>query len=191
MKFGYARISRSESQDVDMQLRALEKEGCERIFQDTGSGKNMSRSELKRLLDCVRPHDEIIVWRLDRLTRSLIDLVTLTDTLGQKGVALRSITEPIYNTNGPTGKAVLQIMAVMAEFERNVIVERTQAGLRAARERGQRLGRPSALTRDQVAYMNQEVDAGRLSLVQAATLFGVSRSTVQRARRDSQRKTDH
>ncbi|CAP57839.1 recombinase family protein [Gluconacetobacter diazotrophicus] len=184
MKIGYARVSRADKQDLSMQIQALEKEGCDTIYQDTASAKNTARPQLQEMLRYARQGDEIVVWRLDRLSRSLTDLISLTDDLGARGIGLRSLTEPVYQTSGPMGRVVLQIMAVLAEFERATIIERTKAGLRAAKERGVHVGRPKLLSEDQAAHVVQEIEAGRLTLSEAANLFGVSRSTISRIRRD-------
>lgn len=184
MKIGYARISRPDKQDLSMQIQALEKEGCGKIYQDTGSAKNTARPQLQDMLRYAREGDEILVWRLDRLSRSLTDLISLTDDLGARGISLRSLTEPVYQTSGPMGRVVLQIMAVLAEFERATIIERTKAGLRAAKERGVHVGRPKLLSDEQATHIIQELNAGRMSLNEAASLFGVSRSTITRLRRN-------
>lgn len=186
MKIGYARISRPDKQDLSMQIQALEKEGCGKIYQDTGSAKNTARPQLQDMLRYAREGDEILVWRLDRLSRSLTDLISLTDDLGARGISLRSLTEPVYQTSGPMGRVVLQIMAVLAEFERATIIERTKAGLRAAKERGVHVGRPKLLSDEQGTHIIQELNAGRMSLNEAAGLFGVSRSTIIRLRRGLQ-----
>jgi len=122
----------------------MEREQCERIFTDKMSGKRFDRPEFLRMLDMARPGDVIVVWRLDRLGRSLKQLIETVTMLGSRGIELRSLKESI-DTTTPTGKLMFHIVAAMAEFERDVISERTQAGLEAARARGRRGGRPKAI----------------------------------------------
>lgn len=184
VKVGYARVSRGEKQDLTLQIRALEKEGCRKIFKDTCSGKTMDRPALKSMLSYLRPGDEVIVWRTDRLGRDTQDLLHLTDLFSQRGIILRSITEPIYNTTGATGRLLLQFIAVISEFERNVIAERTKAGLEAARSRGIKLGRRPALTKEQALHINKAIDRDELSIQGAAEMFSVSKSTIARIRRN-------
>ncbi|WP_231869483.1 recombinase family protein [Acetobacter malorum] len=184
VRVGYARVSRREKQNLSLQVRALEKEGCVKIFKDTCSGKTTDRPALQAMLSYLRPGDEVVVWRTDRLGRDTQDLLSLTDQFSRRGVVLRSITEPIYNTTGATGRLLLQFIAVISEFERNVIAERTKAGLEAARARGIKLGRKRALTKEQALHINKALDQSDLSIQEAADMFSVSRSTVARIRRD-------
>ena len=144
MKFGYARISTTD-QNLDLQIDALKKEGCEKIFQETVSGAKTERVELNRLLEQVRQGDVIVVWKLDRLGRSLKHLVSLVSALIDKGVGLRSLNDPI-DTTSSHGRLIFNIFASLAEFERDLIRERTQAGLQAARARGRKGGRPKGLS---------------------------------------------
>lgn len=150
MLVGYARVSTDE-QKLDLQLAALEKAGCDRIFQDHGqSGRSFDREGLDSALGSLNPGSTLVVWRLDRLGRSLSGLVQLIDDLGRREVNFRSIMENI-DTQSPGGRLMFHLMASLAEFERAIISERTTAGLSAARSRGARLGRPRALT-DEQAY---------------------------------------
>jgi DNA invertase Pin-like site-specific DNA recombinase len=144
MLIGYARVSTTD-QTLDLQKDALEKTGCERIFTDTASGAKAERIGLEEALSYVRKGDTLVVWRLDRLGRSLPDLIETIKGLADRGIGFKSITESIDTTTSG-GKLVFHIFGALAEFERDIIRERTQAGLNAARARGRKGGRPKALT---------------------------------------------
>jgi DNA invertase Pin-like site-specific DNA recombinase len=144
MKIGYMRISR-DKQATLLQEDALKQEQCERIFSDVMSGARSDRPEFLRMLDVARQGDLIVVWRLDRLGRSLKQLIETVTMLAERGIELRSIKDTI-DTTTPTGKFMFHVFGAMAEFERDVIRERTIAGLEAARARGRRGGRPTAIT---------------------------------------------
>lgn len=187
MLIGYARVSTQE-QNLSLQMDALQAYGCERIYREKQSGKSANdRPQLQALLDAVRAGDTVVVYKLDRLGRSTKDLIELVNTLQDKGVDFVSLTEQI-NTNGAMGKLVFQIFAALAEFERNVISERTKAGLNAAKARGRFGGRRPALTgkqRQQVALLHA---ANTHTLKEIADLYGVSTRTVSnivRAMRES------
>lgn len=139
LKVGYARVS-TEDQNKAMQLDALRAAGCERIFEDTASGAKESRPGLDEALDFARKGDELVVWRLDRVGRSLPHLVTLMGQLRDRGIGFRSVTENI-ETETPGGRLVMHMFAALAEFERDLIRERTRGGLKAARARGRTGGR--------------------------------------------------
>jgi DNA invertase Pin-like site-specific DNA recombinase len=142
VKYGYARVS-SDDQNADMQLEALIVASCEKIFKDELPGATMERPALLRCLRVLDDGDTLTVWKLDRLARSLRDLVAMMDDLNHRGVHFRSLTEEISTTT-PGGKLVFHIFAALAEFERGLIIERTRAGMKAARARGVRPGpRPS------------------------------------------------
>jgi len=143
MRVGYARVSTLE-QNLDLQVDALEKEGCEKIIRDTASGATVARPGLERLMDILRPGDVLVVWRLDRLGRTLKHLIELVAELAGAGIGFASLTESI-DTSTPAGRLIFHIFGALAEFERNVIRERTMAGLAAARARGRMGGRPKAL----------------------------------------------
>jgi len=138
MKIGYVRVSR-DTQVTDLQKDVMEKEQVERVFTDTMSGKRFDRPYFLEMLDMLRPGDVLVVWRLDRLGRSLLHLIETVTMLQEKGIELRSLRENI-DTTTPTGKLMFHIMAALAEFERDVIRERTMAGLEAARARGHKGG---------------------------------------------------
>lgn len=144
MKIGYARVSTND-QNPDLQRDALKQAGCEKTYVDTASGSTTERSGLERALDQLRPGDTFMVWRLDRLGRSLKHLIELISELENKQVGFCSLQESI-NTASPGGRLVFHLFGALAEFERNLIRERTLAGLTAARARGRKGGRPKALT---------------------------------------------
>jgi DNA invertase Pin-like site-specific DNA recombinase len=176
---GYARVSTTE-QDPSLQFDALQAVGCERVFTDHASGTVAERPELSRALDYLRPGDVLIVWRLDRLGRSVKHLIDTIRELGQRGVGFRSLTESL-DTTTPGGRLLLHLLASFAEFEADLIRERTAAGLAAARAHGRRGGRPRLMTPDRVRIA-KELYAGREHTVEAiAAAIGVSRATVYRA----------
>ncbi len=144
MEVGYARVSTQE-QNLDLQLDALEKAGVKKIFTDKVSGVSASKPQLEELLKYARKGDTIVVWRLDRLGRTTIQLIQFVEELQKLGINLKSLTEPIDTTTA-TGTLVVQIFCVLAEHERNVLRERTRAGLSAARIRGRTGGRPKGLS---------------------------------------------
>ena len=146
MLVGYARVS-TDDQNLDLQKDALHKANCKRIFEEKRSGGTIQREELNRALDILRPGDTLVVWRLDRLGRSLRHLIEIINALEEKGIGFKSLTENIDTTTS-TGKLIFHIFGALSEFERNLIKERTRAGLDAARSRGRKGGRPQALSSD-------------------------------------------
>jgi DNA invertase Pin-like site-specific DNA recombinase len=144
MLIGYARVSTTD-QTLDLQKDALEKTGCARIFTDTASGAKAERIGLEEAMSHLRKGDTLVVWRLDRLGRSLKHLIETITALNNRGIGFKSITESIDTTTSG-GKLIFHIFGALAEFERDIIRERTQAGLNAARARGRKGGRPKALT---------------------------------------------
>ena len=138
MKYGYARVS-TDDQNPALQIAALKKAKCAHIFQDRLTGATTNRPALTKCLKTLRPGDTLIVWKLDRLGRSLRDLITMLDDLRDRGIAFHSLTEAI-DTGTPTGRAMWQMIGILAELERSLIVERTRAGMKAARARGIRPG---------------------------------------------------
>ena len=178
MTFGYARISTTQ-QDEALQLDALTQAGCTRIYTDTASGATQSRPALDELLEHLRPGDTIVVWRLDRLGRSLRHLVELVAMLEEQHVGLRSLTESI-DTTTPGGKLIFHVFAALAEFERELIRERTYAGLAAARARGRVGGRPSVWTAEKRALALSMYEAREHDVSTIARILGVSRASVYR-----------
>jgi DNA invertase Pin-like site-specific DNA recombinase len=175
MKIGYARVSTTD-QNPALQLAALKKEGCEKIFTDKVSGAIRKRPELDKCLKRLNAGDVLVVWKLDRLGRSLRDLITLLDDLKGQGVKFKSLTEAI-DTQTPTGRAMWQMVGVLAELERSLIQERTKAGREAAKQRGVKLGRKPKLLPQQVAHARKLIEDGK-SPKQVAQLLGVARSTL-------------
>lgn len=178
MKIGYARVSTDE-QNLDLQLDALQAAGCEVIYQDEGvSGATIERDGLTQALGAFGEGDTLVVWKLDRLGRSLGFLCELVDYLGKQHVGFQSLTDGI-DTGTSGGKLVFHIMGALAEFERDLIRERTKAGMQAAKKRGKHLGRPRALTKQQVSHARELLNAGKTRR-EIAELFGVSANTVGR-----------
>jgi len=178
MKYGYARVSKEE-QNPAMQMAALKKAGCEKIFKDELSGATTNRPALLRCLKTLERGDTLTVWKLDRLGRSLRDLITMLDDLKKRGVKFRSLTEAI-DTETPTGRALWQMIGLMAEFERSIISERTRAGVKDAQGRGVKFGRKPKLTAAQITHARKQIDAGQRR-EDVAALFKVDRTTLYRA----------
>ena len=179
MKYGYARVS-TEDQNADMQLGALKRAGCKTLFTDQLSGATgIKRPSLLRCLRKLQSGDTLIVWKLDRLGRSVRDLITMLDDLKGRGVKFRSLTEAI-DTETPTGRAMWQMIGVLAELERSLISERTRAGVKAARGRGVKFGRKPKLTAQQIAHARKLIDGGERR-EDVAELFKVNRTTLYRA----------
>jgi DNA invertase Pin-like site-specific DNA recombinase len=174
---GYARVSTHE-QNLDLQTSALTAAGCVRVFTDKASGAQRHRPQLVAALDYLRPGDVLTVWKLDRLGRSLGHLVEITDDLRDRGIEFRSLTEGI-DTTTPGGKLVFHIMGAIAEFERDLIRERTNAGLAAARAEGRVGGRPPKVTAAKLAAARRVLDDGGTAY-EAAAVIGVSRATLYR-----------
>ena len=160
MKIGYARVSTDE-QNLNLQLDALEEAGCERIYRDEGvSGASTNRKGLEEALDALKPGYILVVWKLDRLGRSLQRLIHLIEKLGACGIGFRSLSESI-DTSTAGGKLIFHIFGALAELERGLIAERTKAGLQAVKKRGIRLGRPSSLTQEQLNHAAKMIDSGQ------------------------------
>jgi DNA invertase Pin-like site-specific DNA recombinase len=180
MYIGYARVS-TDDQQLHLQLDALTAAGCTQIFHDEGiSGAQVQRPGLEAALAALTAGDVLVVWRLDRLGRSMPHLVSVVHTLGLRGVGFQSLTEAI-NTTTAGGKLVFHIMGALAEFERALIAERSQAGMQAAKRRGTHLGRPRKLTRAQIAHAARMVQDGTETVSGMAALYGVDRVTLHRA----------
>lgn len=179
MLLGYARISKGDDQSTAAQKNALLKAGCERIFDETASGGRWDRPELHRMIDQLREGDVIVVWKLDRLTRSLKDLLHILDKIEAAKAGFRSLTENI-DTVSPAGRMMMQMIGSFAEFERAMIRERTRAGLDQARAEGRVGGRPPKLNIKQKSEIADAVISGRKSAAEMARIFGVSQPTVSR-----------
>jgi DNA invertase Pin-like site-specific DNA recombinase len=179
MLIGYARVS-TEDQNLTLQRTALKGSGCQRIYEEKVSGAKRFRPELTRMLDQLRAGDVVVVSRLDRLARSTHDLLEIAERLKEAESGLRSLREPWADTTSPAGRMVLIVFAGIAEFERELIHERTQSGRVAAKSRGVRFGRPPKLTADQIQLAQRLIDEGR-SVPEASKILKVHRATLYRA----------
>jgi DNA invertase Pin-like site-specific DNA recombinase len=176
---GYARVSTSE-QHLDLQIEALTAAGAAKIFADQGvSGTLASRPQLDAALTYLREGDVFLVWKLDRLGRNVRQVLDLLEGMRTRGVEFRSLTEGLQTT-GPMGQAMVTIMAAFAELERNMLVERTKAGLEAARKKGRLGGRPRKLTEQKLAIARTLYGAGKHTVGEIAATLGVSEATVYR-----------
>ena len=174
MKYGYAHVS--TDQNPALQLSALNRAGCKTVFKDDGlSGATINRPALLRCLKQLKPGNTLTVWKLDRLCRSVRDLITILDDLKQRGVKFRSLTETI-DTETPTCRAMWQMIGILAELERSLISERTRAGIKAAKARGVKFGRKRKLTPRQVAHARKLID-GNESPRAVAAGYSISRAT--------------
>jgi DNA invertase Pin-like site-specific DNA recombinase len=178
MLIGYARVS-TQDQDAAAQLAALKTSGCELVFQEKASGGRWDRPELHRLLGQLRKGDVLVVWKLDRLSRSLKDVLILMEKVDQAGAGFRSLTEAI-DTTSPGGRMMMQIVGTFAEFERAMLRERTRSGLDAARKQGRVGGRRPKLKTHQQQEIVQLVNSGQKTAADAARLFSVHPATVSR-----------
>lgn len=183
MKAGYMRVSREE-QNLDLQRDSLTKAGCDRIFEDKLSGAIDERPGLKEALGFLREGDELVVWRLDRLGRSLQHLVAVVNELECRGVQFSSLTEQI-NTSSPGGRLTFHIFGALAEFERDLIRSRTRAGLEAARARGRIGGRPEKLDSTKIKLARAMLSDGTTSSADVCRALNVSRATLYRHMRAS------
>lgn len=179
MKIGYVRVS-TKDQSFDLQIDALRKAGCEKLYREVVSGARTERPVLDQVVDGLRACDVLVIWKLDRLGRSLKHLVELVNTLREHGIGLQSLNDPI-DTTTPQGRLSFNLFASLAEFERDLIRERTQAGLSAARARGRNGGRPKGLSAKAEAtacaaetlYLER-----KLSVRQIAARLGIAKSTL-------------
>jgi DNA invertase Pin-like site-specific DNA recombinase len=180
MDIGYARVS-TKDQHVDLQVDALRQSGCEKIFSDIGvSGSRASRPGLDKALDQLRDGDTLVVWRLDRLGRGTRKVLELLEDLDRRNVKFRSLSEA-FDTSGPIGRVLLTLVVAFAEMERDLIRDRTNAGLEAARARGRRGGRKLKLTAQQDKAIRQLYDARNTPVASIAESFHVSEPTVWRS----------
>ena len=179
MLLGYARVSKGDEQTNAPQVRALRAAGCRRIFEEAASGGRWDRPELQRLLDQLREGDVVVVWKLDRLSRSLKDVLHLMERIAAAGAGFRSLTESI-DTTTPAGRMMMQMVGAFAEFERAMIRERTSAGLAAARAEGRVGGRRKKLDAAKRREIAESVISGRKTGAEMARLFGINQPTVSR-----------
>lgn len=178
MKIGYARVS-TKDQQLDLQLDALKKAGCEKIFQEVQSGSKTDRPILQELLEYIREGDVLVIWKLDRLGRSLRHLVDLVNELNNRKIGLLSLNDPVDTTTSH-GRLIFNLFASLAEFERDIIRERTRAGLLAARSRGKQGGRPKGLSSqaESIACAAETLYLERkLSVREIAKKLAISKST--------------
>ena len=178
MLIGYARVS-TQDQNPALQLDALKRSGCEKTFTEKASGAQRDRPELKAALDFMRRGDTLVVWKLDRLARSIRQLIETIEALEERGIGFRSLTEAIDTTTSG-GRLVFHIFAGLAEFERSIIQERTRAGLQAARERGRLGGRPPALSQEDLSAAKAMLRDPAITVEQVAVRLGVAPSTLYR-----------
>ena len=179
MKIGYARVS-TKDQSFDVQIDALKKAGCKKIYKDVASGARSERPALNEMIENLRSGDVLVIWKLDRLGRSLNHLIGLVSELMERGTGLKSVNDPI-DTTTPQGRLSFNLFASLAEFERDLIRERTQAGLSAARARGRSGGRPKGLPKkaEATACAAETLYRERnLSVQQIADKLGISKSTL-------------
>lgn len=176
MLVGYARVSTLD-QNLALQEDALQGAGCEKIFHDKSSGSKTDRTGLRAALEFVRTGDTLLVWRLDRLGRSLKHLIEMVNQLEERGIGFRSLQEAIDTTTSG-GRLVFQIFGALAEFERNLIRERTQAGLAAARARGRRGGRPKVLNQTKIDLAYSLYDEKKHTVKQICQILGISKPTL-------------
>ena len=180
VKIGYARVS-TRDQSLNLQLDALERAGCIKIFKDQGlSGARFDRPGLEKALEYLRPGDVLVVWKLDRLGRSLQDLLNIVNDLGEREVGFMSLTEG-FDTTTPNGKLIFSIFGALAEFERAIIRERVNAGLDAARARGVKCGRRKKLHDEKLEYMKYLHTHRKKSVKEICQELGISRATFYRA----------
>ncbi len=178
MRIGYARVSKLD-QDSAAQVAALKAAGCEKIFREKASGGRWDRPELHRLIDHLRKGDVLVVWKLDRLSRSLRDVLNIMERLAEAKAGFRSLTEAI-DTTTPAGRMMMQMVGAFAEFERAMLRERTRAGLESARKEGRIGGRRPKLSPEQRAEIVRLVGSGEKTAAEAARLFRIDPATVSR-----------
>lgn len=178
MLIGYARVS-TVDQSPEMQIDALRAAGCEKIFTETASGSSLDRPELKKAQSFLRDGDQLVVWKLDRLARSITQLIETVKQLESRNIEFRSLTENI-DTSSPGGRLTFHIFSAMAEFERDLIRERTLAGLDNARKKGRRGGRPKAMDKAAIVQAEALFEQGDFSSKAIAERMGVSVATLYR-----------
>jgi len=179
MKIGYARVSRGDHQDLSAQVQSLEAAGCEQIFEEEASGAKTDRPQLHDAIEQLGKDDVLVVWKLDRLSRSLRDLLFTLDRIEKRGAGFKSLTEAIDTTTAP-GRLMMQMLGAFAEFEREMISARTMHGLATARQAGRHLGRKPKLKPAQKAEIIRITEEGRGTIAHTASLFNVSIATVKR-----------
>jgi DNA invertase Pin-like site-specific DNA recombinase len=183
VKIGYARVS-TKDQNLDIQLNALKRAGCKQIYQEKVSGVGRSRPEFQKMMQQIRKNDVLIIWRLDRLARSTGTLLETMEQLTQVGASFKSLNEPWADSTTPSGKLVMTFFAGLAEFERDLIRDRTGVGRKAALERGVKFGRPIKMSDEQLKLARKLLKQGK-SIHYVAETFGVHFTTLYRYFRES------
>jgi DNA invertase Pin-like site-specific DNA recombinase len=178
MNIGYARVS-TDDQKLDLQMDALQNAGCNEIYQDVASGAKVQRTGLDKAVQYIRSGDTLVVWKLDRLGRSLKHLIDVVNDLNSRGVFFKSIRENI-DTSNSGGKLTFHLFGALAEFERDIISERTMAGLAAARARGRVGGRPTVMNEQKIKLAKQLMSNPSNNANEVAKTLGVSRATLYR-----------
>ena len=178
MLIGYARVSTADQQP-HLQIDKLRDAGCEKLFEETASGAATDRPALRRAIEVARKGDILVIWKLDRLARSLKQLIETVEDLDRRGIELKSLTESI-DTSSPGGKLMFHVFGALAEFERGVIRERTQAGLAAARARGRVGGRPRSINDDDIEAAKTLLKNPNITVAEVADRLGISRATLYR-----------
>ena len=178
MNIGYARVSTAD-QNLDLQNDALDSAGCEKIYTDKMSGAKTARPGLDQILGILRKGDTLVVWKLDRLGRSLKHLIQVMNQLEERGIYFKSVQESL-DTSTPGGKLIFHVFGALAEFERDIIRERTLAGLAAARSRGRKGGRPRKLSKKQVEIATNLMKDISIPIVEICKTLGVSKATLYR-----------
>lgn len=178
MKIGYARVSTPE-QNLDLQIDALKGDGCEKVFTDIASGARSSRPGLDLAISHLRPGDVLVVWKLDRLGRSLKDLIDRVDSLRHGGISFRSLQEAL-DTSTPAGQMIFHVIGALAQFERDLIRERTRAGLESARARGRKGGRRFKLSPPKIKQLVALYESKTIPVEEIAKTFGITRVSVYR-----------
>ncbi|MDV3748949.1 DNA-invertase [Elizabethkingia anophelis] len=182
MVVGYARVSTFD-QNLSTQEDLLRDNGCERIFSDVASGVRENRSGLNEMLSYLRKGDVVIVYKTDRIFRSLKNMIDLIDKFNEKGVLFKSLSEPAFDTTSANGKFIIQIFGAVAEFERNLVSERTKVGLEGARKRKKLLGRPTGASKkslEKYQYARHLYDNKNMSIDKACKQAGISKTTFYR-----------
>jgi len=184
-KYGYARVSTAK-QSLDAQMDELKQAGCEKIFTDVATGKNTRRSGFEKMMDTILSGDVVIVCKLDRIGRSLNDLINVVSTFGDNGVGFKVLNNTAIDTTTSTGKLIFGIFASVAEFERELILERTQAGIERARLEGRVAGRPVSITHEQIGQVTRlSSGGGTMSISAACKVVGIHRQSYYRLLRTS------
>lgn len=179
MILGYSRVSKGEEQNSNLQIKALKNANVQKLYDEIGSGGRWNRPILHKMIEQLRDGDVVVVWKLDRLSRSLKDLLVIMEQIDKAGAGFRSLTESI-DTTTPAGRMMMQMVGSFAEFERAMIRERTNAGLAAARQEGRIGGRRPKLNKDQRQDIIDNIISDRRSGAQMARLYNVSEATVSR-----------